>query len=98
MMKLPCEEAMWYTLPMIRSDLARELISLGLSQKEAAEKLGVTPSAVSQYLHKKRGDGKKMPEEYGVLIRDVASEILTSNDDSLVMGLVCKCCKQSRKI
>ncbi len=96
-MKLPCEEALWYTLPKVRADLARELIANGLSQKEVAGKLGVTPSAISQYLHKKRGDSFKVPEGYDKIITAAAADILKSSDDSIVKSLMCKCCTLSRK-
>ena len=74
-MKLPCEEALWYVLPQIRSDLAKELIKNGLSQKEVAELLGLTPSAVSQYAHKKRAGKFKTTAEYKAYIRKVSAEL-----------------------
>ena len=56
MSHLPCENIIWYGIPVIRRELAFCLINqFGLSQKEAADKLGITPSAVSQYISKKRG-------------------------------------------
>ena len=45
-MKSPCEIAVWFILPQIRAGLARELVRQGLSQKETAEKLKLTPAAV----------------------------------------------------
>ena len=47
---------MWNGLPVIRKEIAESMINdFGLSQKETAEKLGITPAAVCQYLSKKRG-------------------------------------------
>jgi len=58
-MKIECEEAVWRTLPLIRKEFAQRLVKdHGLTQRKAAEKLGITESAVSQYLAKKRGDSK----------------------------------------
>jgi len=58
-MKIQCEEAVWFTLPIIRKEFSRRLVKdHGLTQRKAAEKLGITESAVSQYLAKKRGDSK----------------------------------------
>ena len=52
----PCEIMLWDRLPAIRRAFAISLINdHGLSQRDAAEKLGVTPAAVCQYLSKKRG-------------------------------------------
>jgi uncharacterized protein len=57
--KIDCEENVWYILPLIRKEFARSLIKdHGLTQRKAAEKLGITESAVSQYVSKKRGDLK----------------------------------------
>ncbi len=52
----PCEIMLWDRLPAIRRAFAISLINdHGLNQRDAAEKLGVTPAAVCQYLSKKRG-------------------------------------------
>jgi hypothetical protein len=56
-MKIPCEVVVWYILPTIRREVAKELVSShGMSQAEVARKFGVTDAAISQYLKKKRGD------------------------------------------
>lgn len=61
-MDTPQEIEVKYVLPVLRRDLAKALIALGLSQKDAAKKLGITESAVSQYLKKKRGNNElKVP-------------------------------------
>jgi len=52
----------WNGIPSIRKELAEALIKeFGLSQRDAAEKLGLTPSAVCQYLSKKRGKTDLLP-------------------------------------
>jgi predicted transcriptional regulator len=57
--KIDCEESVWYLLPLIRKEFAKSLIKdHGLTQRKAAEKLGITEAAVSQYISKKRGDFK----------------------------------------
>jgi predicted transcriptional regulator len=57
--KIDCEEIVWYLLPLIRKEFAKSLIKdHGLTQRKAAEKLGITEAAVSQYILKKRGDLK----------------------------------------
>lgn len=58
--KIDCEENVWYLLPLIRKEFAKSLITdHKLTQRKAAEKLGITEAAVSQYLSKKRGDFKR---------------------------------------
>ena len=50
-----CETIGRYVLPIFRSLVAKELISTyGLTQFEAARKLGTTQAAVSQYVNSKR--------------------------------------------
>ncbi len=55
-MKIPCEVVVWQILPLVRRELARELVSVhGLSQADVAKRFGVTDAAISQYLTRKRG-------------------------------------------
>ena len=52
---MPQEIEVRYILPAIRRELARIFIQEhNLSQKEAANVLGLTEAAISQYLHYKR--------------------------------------------
>ncbi len=95
-MKLPCEEALWYVLPQIRADIARELTRSGSTQKEVAELLGLTPSAVSQYLHKKRGGKYKTAPGYKACIKKAAKEIKETKSQDAMSRLICRCCKETR--
>jgi len=53
---LPCEVAVKSVIPAIRSAIARELVQThGLKQKETAELLGITQTAVSKYTRFYRG-------------------------------------------
>jgi len=53
---LPCEVAVRSLVPAIRSAIARELTQThGLKQKDVANLLGVTQTAVSKYTHNVRG-------------------------------------------
>lgn len=54
---MPQEIEVWYILPSIRRELTIALKEKEISQKEIALLLGITESAVSQYLHEKRGHG-----------------------------------------
>ena len=58
-MLYPQEIEVWYILPGLRRELTKSLISQGLNQKEIALKLGVTESAVSQYIKDKRASSIK---------------------------------------
>ncbi len=50
----PSEIIVWYILPALRKELVLELKQLGMSQKAIADKLDLTPAAVSQYMNNKR--------------------------------------------
>ncbi len=50
-----CERRSRVIIPIIKRALVEELHKRGLKVKEIAELLGMTPAAVSQYLHGKRG-------------------------------------------
>ncbi|MDX9798891.1 MAG: winged helix-turn-helix transcriptional regulator [Bacteroidales bacterium] len=92
-MKIPCELIVWYVLPSIRKELARVLVEEShLSQKEVANKLGLTESAISQYLKAKRGDELKFSQEILGEIKVAAEQIANSDDESMVIGKICSIC------
>lgn len=64
-MKPPCTTIVKYLLPAIRAKLARDLIEKhNFRTKDAAEALGLTQAAVSQYISSKRGQqGIKLLEQ-----------------------------------
>jgi len=91
-MKIHCEEVVWYTLPIIRKELARSLIKdYGLTQRKAAEKLGITESAVSQYLSKKRGNFKTLNTIIKEEIKKSAKRIV-KGDDKVMKVETCRIC------
>ena len=47
-MKPPCEIVVWYVIPAIRSELAKDLLALGMKQKDVSELMDITQPAVSQ--------------------------------------------------
>ena len=62
-MKPPCEMVVWYVIPAIRSELAKDLLKLGMKQKTISELMDITQPAVSQYLTDKRGSGIEFARE-----------------------------------
>jgi len=93
MKRTPCEFMMWNGLPVIRKEIAESMIkNHGLSQKEAAEKLGVTPAAVCQYLSKKRGKTKIVDQ---VMLKEINSsaERIIKQEDGAVIEETCRICK-----
>ncbi len=96
-MKLPCEIIIWYLLPAIRSTLAKELATLGLSQKEISEKLGISEAAVSQYMKNKRGKKVAFTAEFYELVRNIARQIAPSTPPLEVYRKTCNLCLELRK-
>ncbi|MGB7512093.1 MAG: helix-turn-helix domain-containing protein [Pelodictyon phaeoclathratiforme] len=92
-MIFPCEKAVWYHLPQIRADLAIELVKTGLTQSQAAKKLGVTPAAVSQYIHKKRGMQLLKSINYRKEIEIAVQKILEDASSNDLHRIVCNCCR-----
>lgn len=71
-MKIPCEIVVWQVLPLIRRELATELVDAhGMSQAEVARRFGVTDAAISQYLTKKRGGEYSSSQFYPAFHREV---------------------------
>ena len=97
MRRTTCEYMMWNGLPVIRKELAGSMINdYGLTQKEAAEKLGVTPAAICQYLAKKRG---RVEINDGVLLQEikVSAKHIIENGDISVISETCRICKIMRR-
>ena len=92
-MRPPCEIVVWYVIPSIRSELAKELLNLGMKQKEISELLDITQPAVSQYISDKRGHGIKFTEDIQKLIRQFAMDLkdgqLTQSD---IISRICDLC------
>lgn len=50
------EVILYFIYPLIRREISQILLLKGYTQKETANLLGVTPSAISQYVNKKRSN------------------------------------------
>lgn len=93
MKRTTCEYMMWSGLPVIRKGIAESMINdFGLSQKETAEKLGVTPAAICQYVSKKRGRIEISDEKVLSEMKVSAESIITNGGES-VISETCRICK-----
>lgn len=92
MKRTPCEYIIWKGLPAIRKEIAESMIKdFGLNQREAAIKLGITPSAVCQYLSNKRGHIVINDESLLEEINNAAKTIIDNED--VVVSETCRICK-----
>ena len=97
MKRTPCEYVMWNGLPVIRKEIAESMITnFGLNQKEAAEKLGLTPAAICQYLSKKRGKTDFFDE---TIIQEItiSAQRIMQNDGTDVIIETCRICQLVQK-
>lgn len=93
MKRTTCEFMMWNGLPVIRREIAESMINhFGLSQKETAEKLGITPAAVCQYVSRKRAKLEIKDETILLEIKTSAERIINNGSDN-VISETCRICK-----
>jgi predicted transcriptional regulator len=94
-MRPPCEIVVWYVIPSIRSELAKELLNLGMKQKEISELLDITQPAVSQYISDKRGHGIKFNDDVQELIREFAMDLKDGKlNQSGIISRICDLCRK----
>ena len=92
----PCEYTLWNDLPVIRKEIAECMITnFGLNQKEAAEKLGLTPAAICQYLGHKRGNITIEDKE---IIKEIklSAERLINHTNASIIEETCRICRLLR--
>ena len=93
-MKPPCEIVVWYIIPAIRSELAKELLNLGMKQKDVSELMDITQPAVSQYITDKRGSGIKLNDDVRQMIKDFARELSEGEaTKAQLISRTCSICK-----
>ena len=93
-MKAPCEIVVWYVIPAIRSELAKELLNLGMKQKDVSEIMSITQPAVSQYITDKRGSGVKLDDNVKNMIKEFAGELYDGSSTKYdLISRTCYICK-----
>lgn len=94
-MRPPCEIVVWYVIPSIRLELAKELLNLGMKQKEISELLDITQPAVSQYISDKRGHGIKFNKEIMDQIKIFANDLKDGKlNQSGIISRICELCRR----
>jgi predicted transcriptional regulator len=98
---LPCEVAVKSVIPAIRSAIARQLTqSYGLKQKDAAQLLGITQTAVSKYTRHTRGavlEVEKVSDTQKVLketVESLASGHMNKYQLTAKLCLICEIIRQ----
>jgi hypothetical protein len=79
-------------LPPMRAEMVLRLVQRqGLSQSDAAKRLGVTRAAVSQYMSRKRGAGEVVLSTELDLIIDRWALAVVTGDSDINLCDVCQC-------
>jgi len=107
-MMYKCETVTRLVLPLYRSFVAKELLSkYNFTQVKAAEKLGTTQAAISQYLNSKRGRNEASnSKEFITIVKKAAENIakllatteMTSDEFKDSFCALCTELKNSKKI
>jgi predicted transcriptional regulator len=87
-----CDTMVRNLLPPMRAEMISRLVQKqGLSQSDAAKRVGITRAAVSQYMSKKRGASEvQISNELDSLIDRWALAVITGESDINLCD-VCQC-------
>ncbi|MFH1445452.1 MAG: helix-turn-helix domain-containing protein [Nanoarchaeota archaeon] len=88
-LNLPQEIEVWYVLPAIRKEFTLRMIKGGMKQKDAAEKLGITEAAVSQYVNKKRASEVKLDDK---ILKEISGSVKQILKGASVINEIQKIC------
>ena len=93
---LPCEVGVKTVLPAVKAAMARSIVEKhGLNEKQTAELLGLSQSAVSRYVGRERGNLFKIENSTEVLAlieQMVVSLIREPNNKAEILNLFCQTC------
>ncbi|QQG39569.1 MAG: helix-turn-helix domain-containing protein [Candidatus Aenigmatarchaeota archaeon] len=101
-MMTSCEVVVHYVFPTVRALIARELIEThGLTQQEAAKRMGLTQPAISQYNKQLRGSrvaAIKKNDEVMSKITEIASLLAKGElDAEHATTRFCEICEEAKK-
>lgn len=101
-MKPPCIIVVRYILPALRVLVAKELIEKhGLRRVRAAEKMEMTPAAITQYLKKVRGETAiemvESSDEVTKIVSKMANDLVEEGASVYdVLSDICEACRIMR--
>ncbi|MCL5877923.1 MAG: hypothetical protein M1540_08955 [Candidatus Bathyarchaeota archaeon] len=101
-MILPCEVGVKTVLPAVKAVMARTIVeNHGLTEKQTADLLGLSQSAVSRYLGRERGNHLTLENTHQVkdLINQmVATLVKEPQNKNKVLELFCQTCITIREL
>ena len=100
-MILPCEVGVKTVLPAVKAVMARSIVEKhGLNEKQTAELLGLSQSAVSRYVNKERGNllAIENATEVLTLIDQMVTHLIKEpNNKTEILKLFCQTCTAIRE-
>lgn len=97
---MPQEIEVWYIIPALRKEIAKELIKThGLTQREAAKVLNTTEATISNYMKSKRAKKVKFTAEEIARIKE-NTKLILKNPKEIVEHLydLCKKMRGSKTV
>jgi len=80
---MPQEIEVWYLIPSLRKELTLALVKKGMKQRHVSHALGITESAVSQYIKSKRAQELKFSRKELKEIESAAEYIREDPDTAM---------------
>ena len=99
-MILPCEVGVKTVLPAVKAIMARSIVEKhGLNEKQTADLLGISQSAVSRYIGRERGNRLTIENtEIIALIDQMITHLMKKPDNrSEILRLFCQTCTAIRQ-
>jgi hypothetical protein len=102
-MILPCEVGVKTVLPAVKAVMARSIVEkYGKTEKQTADLLGLSQSAVSRYVGRERGANliaiENTPQVLTLIDEIILALIATPQDKAKVLELFCKTCTAIRQL
>jgi predicted transcriptional regulator len=98
---LPCEVGVKTVLPAVKAIMARSIVEKhGLNEKQTADLLGLSQSAVSRYIGRERGNLLNIEgtTEALALIDQMVTHLITQPDNKTeILKLFCQTCQTIRE-
>ena len=98
---LPCEVGVKTVLPAVKAIMARSIVEKhGLNEKQTADLLGLSQSAVSRYIGRERGNLlmiENSAEVLALIEQMVTSLIKEPNNKAEILNLFCQTCTAIRE-
>jgi uncharacterized protein len=98
---LPCEVGVKTVLPAVKAIMARSIVEKhGLNEKETADILGLSQSAVSRYISRERGNLLNIEDtpEIIALIDQMVTHLIKAPDNKTeILRLFCETCTSIRE-